>query len=189
MQAWLEELQVTKELIQQHLHRACQCMKSQDDKKRSFRTFQVSGQVFLKLQPYIQTSLAPHANHKLSFKFFRPFPIIRKINKVAYELQLPPSTTVHPIFHVLRLRQAFLPGTTVAPELLICTDELAVPVEVLHNMAQAAWLCRRASAGELVRRNKPRHDLGRQGSSPRPFPTRSGLRGKLPLKEEGCQQP
>uniref|UniRef100_A0A453RBY7 Integrase catalytic domain-containing protein n=1 Tax=Aegilops tauschii subsp. strangulata TaxID=200361 RepID=A0A453RBY7_AEGTS len=70
LQAWLEERQVTQNLIQQHLHRARQCMKAQADKKRSFWQFQVGDQVFLKLQPYIQTSVAPSANHKLSFKFF-----------------------------------------------------------------------------------------------------------------------
>lgn len=63
LQAWLEERQVTQDLIQQHLHRARQCMKAHVDKKRSF---QVGDQVFLKLQPYIQTSIAPRANHKLS---------------------------------------------------------------------------------------------------------------------------
>lgn len=53
LQAWLEERQVAQDLIQQHLHRARQCMKTQADKKRSFRSFQVGDRIFLKLQPYI----------------------------------------------------------------------------------------------------------------------------------------
>ena len=124
---------MVQDLIQQHLHRARQCMKDQADKKRSARSFQVGNQVHLKLQPYIQTAVAPHADHKLSFKFFGPFPIIRKINDVAYELQLPASSTVHPVFHVSQLRQALLPGTAVTPVLPVCTDELAVPMEVLQT--------------------------------------------------------
>ena len=88
-------------------------------------------QVYLKLQPYIQTSIAPRANHKLSFKFYGPFPIIEKINAVAYKLQLPPQATVHPVFHVTQLRRALSPGMTVQSELPYNTNDLAVPSEIL----------------------------------------------------------
>lgn len=83
LNSWLEERAVVQDLLQQQLNRARQLMKNQADKKRSFREFNISDQVFLKLQPYIQTSVAPRANHKLAYKFFGPFPIIEKINKVA----------------------------------------------------------------------------------------------------------
>lgn len=81
-------------------------MKIHADQKRSFREFKVGDQVYLKLQPYIQTSIAPRANHKLSFKFYGPFPITKKINAVAYKLQLSSHATVHPVFHVSQLRLA-----------------------------------------------------------------------------------
>jgi hypothetical protein len=45
-------------------------MKQQADKGRSERQFAVGDLVYLKPQPYIQTSIAPRANHKLSFNFF-----------------------------------------------------------------------------------------------------------------------
>ena len=35
--------------------------------------------IFLKMQPYIQSSIAPRANHKLAFKYFGPFPITEKV--------------------------------------------------------------------------------------------------------------
>lgn len=111
-------------------------MKTHADKKRSFREFAVGDLVFLKPQPYVQTSVAPRANHKLSFKFYGPFPVIEKINEineVAYKLQLPPQATVHPVFHVSMLRRALLPGTTVLTELPCIHDDLAVPVEIVQS--------------------------------------------------------
>jgi hypothetical protein len=56
-------------LVQQHLARAQLRMKGQADKKRSERSFVVGDRVFLKLQPYVQSSLAPRANQKLAFQF------------------------------------------------------------------------------------------------------------------------
>lgn len=138
---------MVQDLLQQHLNRARQCMKTQADKKRSFRQFQVGDKVFLKLQPYIQTSIAPRANHKLSFKFYGPFPVVERINEVAYKLQLPPHASVHPVFHVSQLRHALLPGTSIQSELPICTDELATPVEIL----QTRWRKRNGAVIEQVK--------------------------------------
>lgn len=70
--------------VPQHLLRAQQRMKHQDDKCRSEHTFAVGDSVYLKLQPYIQSSLAPRAHQKLSFKYFGPFKIIGKIGSMAY---------------------------------------------------------------------------------------------------------
>jgi hypothetical protein len=58
---------------------------------RSERQFEVGDMVFLKLQPYIQTSVAPRSNQKLAFKFFDPFKILSKVGQVAYKLDPPVS--------------------------------------------------------------------------------------------------
>jgi hypothetical protein len=63
-------------VIRQHLNRANVRMKNQADKGRTERSFEVGDLVFLKLQPYIQSSLAPRANQKLVFKFFGPFSVV-----------------------------------------------------------------------------------------------------------------
>jgi hypothetical protein len=62
LSTWLQERQVMKGLIKQHLSRAQDRMKQQADKGRSERQFQVGDMVYLKLQPYVQSSLAPRAN-------------------------------------------------------------------------------------------------------------------------------
>jgi hypothetical protein len=58
-------------------------MKWQADNFRYERSFQVGEDVFLKLQPYVQSFLAPRANQKLPFKFFGPLKIIGKVGTVS----------------------------------------------------------------------------------------------------------
>jgi hypothetical protein len=80
-------------------------MKNQADKGRTERVFQVGEKVYLKLQPYLQSSVHYRANHKLAFKFYGPFDILEKIGTVAYKLKLPPSSMIHPVIHVSQLKK------------------------------------------------------------------------------------
>lgn len=117
-------------VIQQHLGRAQTRMKRQADKHRSERSFAVGDWVFLKLQPYIQSSLARRANQKLSFRFFRPFQVKERIGAVAYRLDLPSSSAIHPVFHVSQLKASH--GKQVVSQAL--PDEFAqfqIPMKIL----------------------------------------------------------
>jgi hypothetical protein len=107
-------------------------MKFQADKKRTDREFQVGDMVYLKLQPYVQSSVATRANHKLSFKYFRPFAIIQRIGKVAYKLQLPSSSTVHPVFHVSQLKHS-VGSQNVSSVLPNMSIPLQIPEQVLDR--------------------------------------------------------
>jgi hypothetical protein len=100
------------------------------------RSFEVGDLVYLKLQPHIQTSIALRSNNKLSFKLYGPFRILQKIGVVAYKLDLPSSSQIHPVIHVSQLKKHVPPQVEVSSDLSsICTDPSAVwePVQVLEQ--------------------------------------------------------
>ncbi|XP_066308742.1 uncharacterized protein [Miscanthus floridulus] len=117
--------------VRQHRLRAQQRMKSQADKRHSDRTFSIGNMVFLRLQPYVQSSLAPRSHQKLCFKYFGPFKINDKIRAVAYKLEIPPSSTIHPVFHVSLLKPAPPTNVVVSTEL----PELSDGLQVTEQMA------------------------------------------------------
>ena len=75
-------------------------MKRQDDKHRTDREFEVGDAVLLKLQPFIQSSVAQRPHQKLAFRYFRPYRILARIGTVAYKLDLPASSEIPPVVHV-----------------------------------------------------------------------------------------
>lgn len=119
--------------VKQHLLRAQQRMKTQADKHRSERSFEVGEFVFLKLQSYLQSSVAPRANHKLAYKFYGPYQILARVGEVAYELALPASRKVHPVFHVSLLKKVLSPDCQVLPQLPSFDAHLQVPVQILQH--------------------------------------------------------
>ncbi|WVZ96943.1 hypothetical protein U9M48_042522 [Paspalum notatum var. saurae] len=131
LDSWWTERQLMTDVIRQHLERAKIRMKKQADKGRSEREFQVGDWVFLKLQPYVQSSLAPRANQKLAFKFFGPYQILSRVGSVAYKLQLPASAAIHPVFHVSQLKRAVGSGFTASPILPDPSFEWSIPLKIL----------------------------------------------------------
>lgn len=106
---WLEECEVVQQILQHNLHHARQYLKTQADKKRTERTFELGEDVFIKLQPYVQSSVVRRSS-KLAFCYFGPCSIIWCINHIAYEVDLPPESKIYPIFHVSQLHKVPKPG-------------------------------------------------------------------------------
>ncbi|XP_070019653.1 uncharacterized protein [Nicotiana sylvestris] len=75
---------------------------------------------------------------KLSPRFIDPYCILKRIEKVAYKLELPASMTlVHPVFHVSMLRgYVHDHAHIVSPEVVEINDGLTYdkePVEILDR--------------------------------------------------------
>jgi hypothetical protein len=87
--------------------------------------------VYMKLQPYIQSSVVSRANQKLSFKFFGPFRVLQRIGKVAYRLQLSESSSVHPMVHVSQLCLAAGFKCLVSSQLPSDVSQLRISQQVL----------------------------------------------------------
>uniref|UniRef100_A0A2N9HGB9 RNA-directed DNA polymerase n=1 Tax=Fagus sylvatica TaxID=28930 RepID=A0A2N9HGB9_FAGSY len=105
-------------LLKENLLSTQSRMKSQADKHRLERSFQVGEWVFLRLQPFRQKSVS-RKHGKLAARFYGPFQIVEKVGAVAYRLELPEEAQIHNVFHVSclkpKLGQSVLPIAKLPP--------------------------------------------------------------------------
>uniref|UniRef100_A0ACD6A284 Uncharacterized protein n=1 Tax=Avena sativa TaxID=4498 RepID=A0ACD6A284_AVESA len=109
-------------LVKQHLERARQIMKSQADKRRSDRRFSFGDWVFLKVQPYVQNSVADRASQKIAFRYFGPFqanaPTQDDQSRLPPPVPEPEDCQPDEPYQVLQRRQ-YLRGSTVRAQVLV----------------------------------------------------------------------
>jgi hypothetical protein len=122
-------------MLQKQLACAQQRMKAQANKHRSEPEFQVGDMVYLKVQPYVQMSLAPQSYQKLSFHFFRPYKVLQRAGVVAYKLNLLACARIHNVVHVSQLKKHVPPDTTVSADILF------IPPDI--DLIPAGWLQQR----------------------------------------------
>jgi hypothetical protein len=117
----IENQQQVLQILKDNLTMAQNRMKQQADQHRSERSFEVGDWVFLRLQPYKQMSLKQaKKDNKLSPKYYGPYKVLQKIGTMAYKLELPASSRVHPVFHVSCLKKVIgdkIPVQTILREL------------------------------------------------------------------------
>lgn len=131
-------------------------MKLYADQHRKERVFEVGDWVYLKLQPFRQNSLSLRKNLKLATKYFGPYQVIEKVGAVAYRLDLPPESRIHPVFHVSLLKKYLGEGVLPSQALPPVDDSgifLVFPVEVTPVdeemqprsdtlMVNVTWICK-----------------------------------------------
>jgi len=89
------------------LMKAQQQMKKNANKKRRNIKYNEGDMVLVKLQYYRQNWVTLRKNQKLGMRYFRPFPIIKKVSPIAYKLLLPNHAKIHPVFHCSQLKPCY----------------------------------------------------------------------------------
>ncbi|GAU30089.1 hypothetical protein TSUD_392450 [Trifolium subterraneum] len=129
----LSNREIILQNLKKKLLKAQQNMKIYADQHRSPHTFKTGDLVYVKLRPYRQTSLPAQRTHKLSKRFYGPFKLLRQIGDVAFELELPPESKIHPVFHVSKLKPCHDPASKplVLPPDAVDNSPMVQPLAVL----------------------------------------------------------
>ncbi|XP_026395971.1 uncharacterized protein LOC113290596 [Papaver somniferum] len=138
----------TLQILKMHLQAAQARMKSYADARRTERSFEINDLVYLRLQPYRQTTTANQAYSKLFPRFYGPFRVEEKIGLVSYKLRMPPTSRMHPVFHVSALKLKLGAHDTVESHLPTTLDQFEwEPEKILdrgmfkqRNVAVTRWL-------------------------------------------------
>jgi hypothetical protein len=125
--------------IKHNLAQAQEREKKQADKGRKEIQFKEGEWVYLRLQPFRQSSMPRNKDGKLAYKYFRPFKILKKVGSVAYQLDLPKEARIHSTFHVSLLKKWVGKGTIPEPRLPILEPKQKSqpePAEILDRRSQ-----------------------------------------------------
>ncbi|KAA0065996.1 Transposon Ty3-G Gag-Pol polyprotein [Cucumis melo var. makuwa] len=104
VETMLKERDLAISALKENLTIAQNIMKKFADSKRRELKFKVGDEVYLKLRPYRQCSLAKKRAEKLAPKYYGPYRITETIGEVAYRLDLPPEASIHNAFHISQLK-------------------------------------------------------------------------------------
>jgi hypothetical protein len=103
---WITESQKILKLLKENLQTTHNRHKMSADIHMIEHNFEVGDLVFLRLQPYRQSSLKKSGAEKLEPIFYGPYRIMRRIGEDSYELELPEGSKIHNVFHVSCLKKA-----------------------------------------------------------------------------------
>jgi hypothetical protein len=103
----------------------------------------VGDHVYLKVSPMNGVKRF-EVKEKISPRYTRPFPILKKCGKVAYKLELPTSLAgVHDIFHVSQLKKCLkVPVDVVLPKVAPLETDLTYPEHPIKILDQKSRVTR-----------------------------------------------
>lgn len=102
-----EELSNREQIVSKltnNLQKAQENMKHYADNLRTPHPFKQGDMVWVKLQPHRQSSVAGRRIQKLAPRYYGPYMINRCIGEVALEVELPPGSKIHLVFHASKLK-------------------------------------------------------------------------------------
>ena len=98
-----KKLELIRARAHQILLRAAENSKKYSDRRRKDAQFRIGQDVFISTA----NMSTNRPSKKLDYKKIGPYPIIAKINDVAFKVKLPRNMRIHPVFHVSLLEPAF----------------------------------------------------------------------------------
>eukprot|EP00253_Pinus_taeda_P021671 PITA_21671 len=116
---------------------------------------------------------------KLSPKFYGPYQVLQRIGEVAYKLALPPTTKIHPVFHVSCLKKVIGNNCRIQTSLPELDEEGSIwlqPEQVLDTRVKQ--LCGRMIKEVLVNLGTSHYSLAVSAAS--------ALRTRLVLRGRAC---
>jgi hypothetical protein len=132
----VEESQRILQSVRENLQSTQNQQKIYANRHRVECSFEVGDLVFLRLQPYRQSSLKRSRAGKMKPKFYGPYRFIRRICEVAYELELSEGSKIYNVFHVSCLKKAVGQQVSTSKEFPPLDEEgqfELVPEEVLEQ--------------------------------------------------------
>ena len=100
----IRDLHAMHEVAKRNLLRAQQRQSHYTDQHRRDVSFKVGDRVLLSTDHITLTGRNSELTPKFLYKFIGPFKITRVANPNAYELELPPTWSIHPVFNISRLK-------------------------------------------------------------------------------------
>ncbi|SPQ99093.1 unnamed protein product (mitochondrion) [Plasmodiophora brassicae] len=133
-----EFLHTLRTVLKQNLSNAIHAMKRFADARRSPHPSYKPGDLVMLRKGALRTG---RPCDKLDVRMLGPYPVVKVINAVAYELELPPTCRIHNVFHASLLEPyvaSVIPGRHQPPPDPIVVDGEAEPLYLVNNILDSS---------------------------------------------------